>query len=140
MTRTEYDNIREMIESRFRKDMAALERVWFTINGCNPPDSPLALETREKEPPPYPLAHGEGLRSAESIGAQSAARIADTHRRPYKKRGFGLSDEEKKERKKAYMKAYWLKRRKGSSNGHELSPGKFNKFLANKPHAAGGIG
>lgn len=56
MTKAEYDNIREMIEARFRKDMAALERVWFTIHGVNPPDTVVALAPPAQDDAPVAAA------------------------------------------------------------------------------------
>lgn len=49
MTRLEYQRVRELIENRFRQDMAALERVWFTIHGVNAPDSPIAMDKPKPE-------------------------------------------------------------------------------------------
>jgi hypothetical protein len=66
MTTAEYNAIREMIESRFRKDMAALERVWFTIHGVNPPESPVALAKSEDSDE---ISHGGGAAHRPDVAA-----------------------------------------------------------------------
>ncbi len=62
MTRAEYQAIRELIENRFRQDMGALERVWFTVHGVNPPDSVISLARpkQEDEPAAAPAAATPG--------------------------------------------------------------------------------
>lgn len=37
MTLNDYKRLRDLIEDRFRHDMAAIERVFFIANGVNPP-------------------------------------------------------------------------------------------------------
>lgn len=96
MTPRDYQSIRDMIETRFRQDMAALERVWYAINKVNPPDSPVAL------------APIDDTDNDAAIGVVEVARPTESKPRASYK---GLSDEEKKARKAEYMRAYLKKRR-----------------------------
>jgi hypothetical protein len=105
MTGNEYGRIREMIEQRFRQDMAALERVWFTIHGANPPDSPVSLgKPADTGEPEIGGGGGKPLVSAADLGILSGKQMEQMHRK------YRLSPEAAA-RKKAYMKAYWEKRK-----------------------------
>lgn len=102
MTSAEYLQAKEAIEQKYKEDMAAIERAWIIINGTRAPDGVIDPED----------VHRVGVHSAEALGIPSSGRIEEGHR-TYKKRESlkGLSAEEKKEHKRAYMKAYLAKRR-----------------------------
>lgn len=105
----EYNAMKESLETRYREGMAALETLWVSMNGSQPPGSVVAVETDGAEEVP---GGDRGLRSAESIGAQSAARISGMHQERRKRQSTaGLTDEQKKARKAAYMKTYLAKRK-----------------------------
>lgn len=90
MTIKEYQAIRELIESKFRKDMAALERVWFTIHGVNPPESVVELEPREDT-------------TAQAAAAQSSPTGFEKASRAELK---AMTPEQRKTYKAAYMRDY----------------------------------
>lgn len=103
MTTEEYKKIRDDLETRYRDGMAALEQLYTALTGSNPPDSPIALASSN--------GHEErGLRSAESLGIPPAAAIDQRTAG----RTTRLSDDAKA-KKKAYMKAYWQKRKREKS-------------------------
>lgn len=118
MTLKEYQELRQKIQARSDADVAALDRVYALVSGSQAPAIPA-----EVEPGPVPA------------------------KRHYAQRGKKLSAEEKKERQRAYQRAWWKKNRaKPARNGHEngdvnaLSQAKFNKFLVKGPAAGGGNG
>ncbi len=100
MTPQDYLRAKEAIEAKYRDDMAAIERAWTIIHGTKAPDGVV-------EPEEQP-----GLHSAADLGIHTAARSEDGHRQ-YKKRESlaGLTAEQKKAHKAAYMKTYLAKRR-----------------------------
>lgn len=64
---------------------------------------------------------------------------AKAGRKPQRRaRQVDLTDEERKAKKKAYMKAYW--ERKRNTDGKGISAGKFKKFLVKGPISQGGNG
>jgi hypothetical protein len=95
MTLTEYTRVRELIESRFRHDMAALERVWHAIHGTNPPDSPMALAEPAKDD------------VDETTLGQSRTEEVQAPARKQREDLSGLSAEERKKRKAEYARAWY---------------------------------
>lgn len=126
MTIEEFKMLKEKIESAYRDDMAALERVWKLMNGSTPPDGLVDFE-----PARIPM------RSAEALGIPPASQI-DHSVGARGKRG-GMTDEEKKERKKEYMRRYWAKRAKAGKDDLKTIPKKkFSKLLLKHPLEANG--
>lgn len=100
MTRDEYKRIRDDLDVRYRDGMAALEQLWVALTGSNPPDSPLTLVGVEKIEP---------LRNAADMGIQRSEPHVEQTKRPY------TTTPEMAAKKKAYMKAYWLKKKKAAA-------------------------
>ncbi len=61
MTKDDYLRAKEGIESKYREDMATIERAWIIIHGSKPPDG---IVEPEAEP---------GLHSAEDLGVRRGA-------------------------------------------------------------------
>lgn len=97
MTQNEYAQAVEAIDVKYREDRAALERVWILLNGSKAPDSLVDVAGSDRVV----------MRSAEELGIPPAAAIDQRTA----VRATHLS-EGAKAKKKAYMKAYWEKRKR----------------------------
>ncbi len=71
MTIAEYNSLRQQIEERYRGDMAALERVFYIVNGINPPGAVVALSPREPKLAVQERQHQMG----EPLDTTSARRV-----------------------------------------------------------------
>ena len=107
MTGAEYQRLKEMFETRFRQDMAALERIWFAIHGANPPDSVVKLAV-ERDPAAVPAA--------------DPAPVGDPTTRSWpeerKLRKKIILTPARREKKREYMRR-WLAKRKAAKAGKE---------------------
>lgn len=104
MTKLEYNQAIEAIDVKYREDRAALERVWILLNGSKAPDGVIEVNGSER----VHLMNGADLPGVVTGGSPSSAFGREgTERRSLK----GLSPDEKKARKAAYMKAYMARRK-----------------------------
>ncbi len=104
MNKQEYQQAIEAIDVKYREDRAALERVWILLNGRAAPDGIVDVHGSDR----VHLMNGADLPGVITGGSPSSAFGREaTARRSLK----GLSPEEKKARKAAYMKAYMAKRK-----------------------------
>lgn len=108
MTKQEYQQAVEAIDMKYREDRAALERVWILLNGSKAPDG--IAEPGESDR--VGLMNGEDLPGVIPGGSMKSGYVARGVRKSLK----GLSADEKKARKAAYMKAYLAKRKAAKGN------------------------
>lgn len=102
MTPEQYTSIRKKIESRFVDDSATLDRAWVLINGTNPPSSPVVLREPDDDEAGVAAIVGHSVALPTSVGLPEET----TRRRSYK----GLSSDERKKQKAAYMREYQRRR------------------------------
>ncbi len=105
MTKQEYQLAIEAIERKYLEDRAAMERAWLIMNGSQPPDGVVDVNGGEH----VGLINGADLRGAITGGSPSSEFTRQTIERKSLK---GLSPEQKKARRAAYMKTYWLKKKR----------------------------
>lgn len=124
MTPQEFTLMKQRIEMQYRDDMAAIERAWVLLNGSKPPDSLIDAPEDGR------------MRSAAELGIMTSGVMDSTHRGEHKSKRGAMTDEQKKERKREYMRTYLAKRAK---EGKPIAKKKFDALLLRKPEEVNGI-